>query len=166
MSHTPNSEELKQRVRERYKKEISSPPCLDIDGLRVAVYRRTSPQPFEQITSHELVVQYYQNYARSHNWILKGVYIDEGREDHTALDKLLNDCEEIDLVLIRSISHVSYDMDKALEITKKIEARSAIVYFEGENILGSAEWERIHLPVLPPTGRWETRNKKQTKPAE
>ena len=149
MNEAITPEERKQRIRERYKRAVLSPPCFDINGLRVAVYRRTSPQSVEQISSCQLIVQEYRERARRHNWILKGVYSDEGWEDHTALDKLLDDCGEIDLVLIWSINHISRDMDKALEITKEIEARSVVIYFEGENILGSRGWERLNSLMFP-----------------
>ena len=147
-------EERKQRIRDKYKEMVIDPPVFATDGLRVAVYRRSSPQPFEQIASCQLIVREYQERAKRYNWILKGVYSDEGWEDHTALDKLLDDCGDIDLVVIRSINHISHDMDKALEITKEIEARSVVVYFEGENILGSRGWERLYSLMFPPRGQW------------
>lgn len=147
-------EERKQRIRDKYKEMVIDPPVFATDGLRVAVYRRSSPQPFEQIASCQLIVREYQERAKRYNWILKGVYSDEGWEDHTALDKLLDDCGDIDLVVIRSINHISHDMAKALEITREIEARSVVVYFEGENILGSRGWERLYSLMFPPRGQW------------
>ena len=115
-------------------------PLLDVDGLRVAVYRRTSPEPFIQITSYQLMIREYQIYARKHNWTLKAVYSDKGWDYCTALNKLIDDCAngEIDLVVIRSVNHVSHDMNKVLEIARAFEARSVDVLFEAENILGSS----------------------------
>lgn len=148
MGEALTPEERKQKIRERYKKAVTSQPCLDIGGKRVVAYRRISPQSIEQATACELIVQYYQNYVRSHNWILKGVYVDEG-QDHTALDKLLDDCRsgEIDLVIIKSASYISRDLKKAIEIAREFEARSVRVYFEADNILGNAELERVNSAV-------------------
>ena len=145
MDEALTPEERKQKIRERYKKAVTSQPCLDIEGRRVAAYRRISPQSIEQATACELIVQYYQNYARSHNWILKGAYVDEG-QDHTALDKLLDDCwsGEIDLVIIKSTSYISRDMNIVLEIVREFEARSVRVYFEADNILGSSGLGRVN----------------------
>ena len=133
-------EEQKQRIREKYKNALATFPLLDVDGLRVAVYRRTSPEPFIQITSYQLMIREYQIYARKHNWTLKVVYSDEGWDYCTALNKLIDDCAngEIDLVVIRSVNHVSHDMNKVLEIARAFEARSVDVLFEAENILGSS----------------------------
>lgn len=157
MSEAFTSEEQKKRIKERLKNMASSTSCLDIDGLCVAVYRRTSPYPFSQDLSYELIVQRYKDIARRHNCILKGVYADEGWDDHTALDKLLVDCErgEIDIVSIRSTSYISRDINKVMEITREFEARSVAVCFNGGSIMGSKELEWINSPVLPPPDRWK-----------
>lgn len=148
-------EEQKQRIKEKYRNLVVAPPMINITGLRVAVYRRTSPQPFDQTVSNKLIELDYQERDRWCNCILKGVYVDEGWDDHTALDKLLDDCGEIDVVYIRSPEHFSRDMNKALEITRELEAQSVVVYFGGGSIMGSKELEWINSPVLPPPDRWK-----------
>ena len=129
----------KQRIRDFYRNTAA----IVSTDLRVAVYRRISA---DQAAPCKLIVQYYKELAERNNWILKGVYVDEG-QDHTALDKLLDDCRsgEIDFAVVKSTSHISRDMDQLLEIAREFEARSVNVYFESENILGSANLE-IHPP--------------------
>lgn len=154
MVETLTPEERKMRIKEKLKNMASFPPRIDSDGLRVAVYRRSSPQLVGQVTSYELAEQYYQNYIRSHGWILKGIYSDEGWDNHTARDMLLEDCEsgEIDLILIRSVIHISRELKEALEITREFESRSVAVLIVGENILGSAELEQVcSAPKSPPS---------------
>ncbi len=129
----------KQRIRDFYRNTA----VIVSTDLRVAVYRRISA---DQTAPCKLIVQYYKELAERNNWILKGVYIDEG-QDNTALDKLLDDCRsgEIDFAVVKSTSHISRDMDQLLKIAREFEARSVNVYFESENILGSADLE-IHPP--------------------
>ena len=133
-------DEQKQRIMEKLRDAAATFPPLDEDGLRVAVYRRTSPELFNQITFYQLMIRQYQEYFRKRNWKLKAIYSDEGWDDYTALDKLVDDCAngEIDLVVIRSANHVSHDMNKVLEIARAFEDRSVDVLFEAENILGSS----------------------------
>ena len=155
MSEALTPEERKQRIKEKYRNAVIAPPVFAADRLCAVVYRRTSPQPFEQTVSNKLIELEYQERAKRYNCILKGIYVDEGWDDHTALDKLLDDCREIDVVFIPSPKHLSCDMNKALEITRELEARSVVVYFGGGSIMGSEELEGIISLSLPPPDIWK-----------
>lgn len=93
----------KQRLRKRIRDVAASRPYPSAGSPRLAVYLRLAKPSNGQITSLELITDFYQEKVRRENWTLMGAYVDEG-QDHASLEKLLDDCRsgEIDFVVVKA----------------------------------------------------------------
>ena len=110
--------------------------------LRVAAYCRVSTELEEQESSYEAQVSHYTELiSAKKDWILAGIYADEGnsgtstsgREDFL---RLISDCEahRIDMVITKSISRFARNTLDCLQYIRKLRALEIPVLFEKENI--------------------------------
>ena len=110
--------------------------------LRVAAYCRVSTELEEQESSYEAQVSHYTELiSAKKDWILAGIYADEGisgtstsgREDFL---RLIADCEahRIDMVITKSISRFARNTLDCLQYIRKLRALEIPVLFEKENI--------------------------------
>jgi len=110
--------------------------------IRVAAYCRVSTDSDEQAGSYEVQVSHYTEYIqRNRDWILAGVYADDGitgtnTKKRDGFMKLIDDCMDgkIDLVLTKSISRFARNTIDCLKYVRKLKERGIAIIFEKENI--------------------------------
>ncbi|MCD8500709.1 MAG: recombinase family protein [Bacillaceae bacterium] len=114
------------------------------DPLRTAAYCRVSTDRLEQQSSLKTQVAYYTYLIlKNQNYQFAGIYADEGisgrsMKKRDELNRLIQECERgrIDVVLVKSISRLSRDIQDTLEITRYLRQlpNPTYIYFERENI--------------------------------
>ncbi len=84
-------------------------------AIRAAVYHRTCVSDPGQVTTAGLIEHTYQSIAESKGWTLTGIYTDEGN-GNAARKELLAACQnqEVDIIIIRNLSVLDRDLQKAL----------------------------------------------------
>ena len=113
-------------------------------SIRVAAYCRVSTMLEMQATSYEKQVMVYKKLIENHsNWILAGIYADEGksgttRQKRTDFNRMMQDAlsGKIDYIITKSISRFARNQKDMLEcITLLKEHDPPIgVFFEEENL--------------------------------
>ena len=110
--------------------------------LRVAAYCRVSTDSDEQETSYEAQCRHYTDFINDNpNWILAGIYADEGlsgtsTKKREQFNKMIADCESgrIDMVITKSISRWARNTIDSLQNIRKLRDLGIPVLFEKENI--------------------------------
>ena len=110
--------------------------------IRVAAYCRVSTDSADQATSYESQVRHYTDYITTHpDWILAGVYADEGLSGTSTakreqFNRMIADCEAglIDMVITKSISRWARNTVDSLKHIRKLKALGIPILFEKENI--------------------------------
>ena len=110
--------------------------------LRAAAYCRVSTLLEEQESSYEAQVHYYTRYITSHpDWILAGIYADEGisgteTKKRSEFNRMIEDCMSgnIDLVITKSISRFARNTLDCLKYIRLLKGKNIPVYFEKEGI--------------------------------
>lgn len=110
--------------------------------LRLAAYCRVSTENEEQTSS--LINQriHFERLVEDReNQVLVGVYYDDGisgvgRKDRPGMKALLECCRQgqVDLILVKSISRFSRDVEECLELVRELKEMGVGVFFEKENI--------------------------------
>lgn len=150
-----SASERKAKIRQRYKgrnmDNVHIIPANPTAGIydeteikRVAVYARVSTDDPNQTSSYELQKNYYEDLVAKHpNWILVGIYADEGisgtslnhRDDFI---RLMEDCRagKIDLVLTKSVSRFARNVEDCIHYSRELKNLKPPVgiLFETENI--------------------------------
>ncbi len=123
-------------------------PAVDYFGgdtpVRVAVYARVSTGSVQQTSSYELQKRYYEEYVVQHpNWILCGIYSDEGASGTTdrhrdGFNQMLADCRagKLDLIITKSVSRFARNVVLCISIVLDLKGLSPPVgvFFESESI--------------------------------
>lgn len=127
--------------------EIKKSPYLELTQFhrkikRVAVYARISTDKDAQITSIDVQKRHYQKVINDKaEWILAGVYADEGisglsSKHRPEFTRMLEDCEsgKIDMILTKSVSRFARNTLDSLKVLRKLKELGIGVMFEKENI--------------------------------
>ena len=127
-------------------------------SLRTAAYCRVSTDRLEQQSSFKTQVAYYTYLIlKNPNYQFAGIYADEGisgrsMKNRDELNRLIQDCERnrIDVVLVKSISRLSRDIQDTLEITRYLRQlpNPTYIYFERENIWTSDPQADLMLSIF------------------
>ena len=129
---------------------------LTIMRKRVAAYVRVSTDGAEQLQSFQSQKQYYQDkISKNRDWSMVGIYADEAITG-TKTDKrdgfvnMINDCmnDQIDVVITKSISRFSRNLEDTLHYTRMLKQKGITVIFEKENIDTSTMESEMQLALL------------------
>ncbi len=139
-------------------KKLPSSQLNTKDPLRTAAYCRVSTDRLEQQSSFKTQVAYYTYLIlKNPNYQFAGIYADEGisgrsMKNRDELNRLIQDCERnrIDVVLVKSISRLSRDIQDTLEITRYLRQlpNPTYIYFERENIWTSDPQADLMLSIF------------------
>jgi DNA invertase Pin-like site-specific DNA recombinase len=140
--------------------------------LRVAAYCRVSTENENQASSFTLQRKYYEDYIGGHsNWILAGIYADEGlsatsyakREE---FKRMLADCKEgkIDLIITKNVSRFSRNVVDCLSIIRELlNAKHPVgIYFQENNINTLSHSSEIMLTLLSSLAQAESEAKRDS----
>lgn len=130
--------------------------ALEFNRKRVVAYVRVSTDDEEQLNSFTSQKQYYQEkISQSKEWILVGIYADEGitgtktkkRDDFL---RMINDCMngKIDIILTKSISRFSRNLVDTIQYVRMLKSKGVTVIFEKENINTSTMESEMQLALL------------------
>ena len=150
-----SKEEQKAKIRERYRGHVSSDTVVipgkpqadiydDTETKRVAVYARVSTDNVQQTSSYELQKNYYEDQVKRHpNWILVGIYPDEGisgtsLQHRAKFNQMIADCRagKIDLIITKSVSRFARNIVDCISLVRELASLNPPVgvFFESENI--------------------------------
>lgn len=110
--------------------------------IRVAAYARVSTSTAEQLESLETQIQHFEDLLSSHpDWQAVDIYVDEGitgtsLTNRHGLQRLLKDARsgEIDLIVTKSISRFSRNIEECLEIIRELSKLGVAIHFDKENL--------------------------------
>lgn len=135
---------------------------------KVAAYCRVSTDEEAQATSFELQVQHYTEYIGSRdNWILVGIYADEGIsgtqvKHREQFQKMIEDCEDgkIDLIITKSISRFARNTVDCLTTIRKLKnlKNPVEIYFEKERLYSLDEKTDMILNLMASIAQEESRS--------
>lgn len=109
---------------------------------RMAAYCRVSTDSAEQKTSYETQKQVYTDMiARRKDWMMVGIYADEGisgtrADKRPEFNKMIKDClaGKIDYIITKSVSRFARNTVECLEFVRMLKARNIGILFEEQNI--------------------------------
>ena len=144
-------------------------PTGDTDPVRrVAAYCRVSTDEDAQATSFDLQVNHYTEFISAHeNWILAGIYADEGIsgtqvKHREQFQKMIEDCEagEIDMIITKSISRFARNTVDCLTTIRKLKAlkNPVEIYFEKERLYSLDEKTDMVLSLMASIAQEESRS--------
>ena len=135
---------------------------------RVAAYCRVSTDQEAQSSSYELQVQHYTEYIGAHeNWVLVGIYADEGitgtqLKHRDQFLKMIADCEagKIDMIITKSISRFARNTVDCLTIIRNLKAlkNPVEIYFERERLYSLDEKTDMVLSLMASIAQEESRS--------
>ncbi len=135
---------------------------------RVAAYCRVSTEEEAQASSFELQVEHYTKYIGAHeDWILAGIYADEGISGTQVKHReqflqMIEDCKagKIDMIITKSISRFARNVLDCLSTIKTLKGLNPQVgiYFEKENIDSLDEKSDVFLTMLASFAQEESRS--------
>ena len=133
-------QEQKDKIRKRYRKAENADvtvipakpqkhPFDTEQECRVAVYARVSTDSPDQTSSYELQKNYYENMIqRNPNWVLVGIYADEGisgtsLNHRDEFQRLIKDCmaNKIDLVVTKSVSRFARNTEDCVHYVNQLK---------------------------------------------
>lgn len=145
-----------------------TPPGEDPPAKRVAAYCRVSTDEDAQATSFDLQVKHYTEYiASQENWILAGIYADEGIsgtqvKHREQFQKMIEDCEagNIDMIITKSISRFARNTVDCLTTIRKLKAlkNPVEIYFEKERLSSLDEKMDMFLSMMASFAQEESRS--------
>ena len=170
----------KASIRERYKggdlddvEIIPAAPRENIyDGerqKRVAIYVRVSTDDPRQTSSFELQRNHYTDFvSRRSNWVLGGIYADEGisgtsLQHRDAFLRMIGDCQngKIDLIVTKSVSRFARNILDCIGHVRQLAATQPPVgvFFETENIYTLDSGSEMILSFMATMAKEESHNK-------
>ena len=110
-------------------------------GARVAAYCRVSRDTDQQQNSYESQVSFYTKFISEHeDWILAGIYADDGISGLTAnkrndFMRLMDDCKngKVDLIITKSISRFARNLLDCVGYARRLKKLGIGVFFEEEH---------------------------------
>jgi site-specific DNA recombinase len=162
------------RVRKEYDVQVIpatkgvTPVGEEAPAKRVAAYCRVSTDQEAQSSSYELQVKHYTEYIGAHeNWVLAGIYADEGitgtqLKHREQFLKMIEDCEagKIDMIITKSISRFARNTVDCLTIIRKLKAlkEPVEIYFEKERLYSLDEKTDMVLSLMASIAQEESRS--------
>ena len=135
---------------------------------RVAAYCRVSTDEDAQATSFDLQVNHYTEFISAHdNWILAGIYADEGIsgtqvKHREQFQRMIEDCEDgkIDMIITKSISRFARNTVDCLTTIRKLKAlkNPVEIYFEKERLYSLDEKTDMVLSLMASIAQEESRS--------
>lgn len=133
---------------------------------RVAAYCRVSTDKEDQKSSFEIQVNAYTKKINANpNWILAGIYTDEGitgttAKNRTGFRRMIIDCEagKIDYIITKSISRFARNTLECLACIRHLQSLGVQFLFEKENIDTSTAFSEMLLTVLAAFAQEESRS--------
>jgi hypothetical protein len=109
-------------------KSVFSSEYRERKNLRVAAYCRVSTDRKEQATSYEIQVAHYQTYiAEQKDWILSGIYADEGMtatntKHRTGFRRMLADARagKFDMLITKSVSRYARNLMDGIQTAREL----------------------------------------------
>lgn len=134
--------------------------------LRVAAYCRVSTLMEEQESSYEAQVRHYTEFILRHpDWILAGIYADEGisgtdTRNRDEFNRMIAGCMngEIDMVITKSISRFARNTMDCLELVRLLTAHNVDIFFEKENLGTEDSGGELLLSILASIAEDESRS--------
>ena len=181
-SENTNSDEVKKKIRERYKgvgegvlDVIPATPKEDFyksETLkRVAVYARVSTDDPNQTSSYELQKNHYEDLVnRRDNWQLVDIYADEGisgtsLQHRDSFIRMINDCNDgkIDLIVTKSVSRFARNIIDCIGYVRQLKAADPPIgiFFETENIFTLDENSEMSLSFIATLAQEESHTKSE-----
>ena len=170
----PKKKKKKSSVRKEYEVQVIpatkgvTPPGETAPLKRVAAYCRVSTDEDAQATSFDLQVQHYTEYIGAHdNWVLAGIYADEGIsgtqvKHREQFRKMIEDCEagNIDMIITKSISRFARNTVDCLTTIRKLKAlkKPVEIYFEKERLSSLDEKTDMVLNLMASIAQEESRS--------
>lgn len=141
-------------------------PKKSIRKIRVAAYARVSTSNIEQQESLKTQRIHFEELLDSRpDWEPVGLYVDDGLTGTSAvsrqgLQNLLADCRsgKIDLVLTKSISRLSRNIEDCLEIVRELNRLDVAIYFDKENLNTQTMDGELLLSILGSLAEEESRS--------
>jgi len=145
-----------------------TPPGEDAPVKRVAAYCRVSTDEEVQSTSFDLQVKHYTEYiGAQENWVLAGIYADEGIsgtqvKHREQFQKMIEDCEagQIDMIITKSISRFARNTVDCLTTIRKLKGlkNPVEIYFEKERLSSLDEKTDMILNLMASIAQEESRS--------
>ena len=179
-----SKEQRRERVRQRVKLQFDEdkyeyypgvePPDYYNNDVRqlVAIYVRVSTDDPRQTTSFEIQRQYYEEFVTRHpNWVLVGIYADEGisgtsLKHRDQFNRMIEDCRagKITLIICKSVSRFARNVVDFLGMVRMLSEHNPPigVFFEAENIFSLNETAQMALSFQATMAEEESRNKSRS----
>ncbi len=145
-----------------------TPPGEEAPIKRVAAYCRVSTDEEAQSTSFDLQVKHYTEYiGAQENWVLAGIYADEGIsgtqvKHREQFQKMIEDCEagQIDMIITKSISRFARNTVDCLTTIRKLKGlkNPVEIYFEKERLSSLDEKTDMILNLMASIAQEESRS--------
>jgi DNA invertase Pin-like site-specific DNA recombinase len=139
--------------------------------LRIAVYCRVSTDNDNQATSFVLQKKYYEEFVAQHtNWILVGIYADEGLSATSTnkrenFKRMLEDCKagKIDLIITKNVSRFSRNVVDCLGIARDLlRGKPQVgIYFQEQNINTLTNANEMILSMMSTIAQAESESKRE-----
>lgn len=135
-------------------------------GARVAAYCRVSRDTDQQQNSYESQVSFYTKFISEHeDWILAGIYADDGISGLTAnkrndFMRLMDDCKngKIDLIITKSISRFARNLLDCVGYARRLKKLGIGVFFEEEHFSTLDDSAEFTLSILGMVAQQESLN--------
>jgi DNA invertase Pin-like site-specific DNA recombinase len=133
---------------------------------QVAAYCRVSTILEQQENSYEAQVSYYiDKIANNPNWILAGIYADDGRsatntKKRDDFNAMIEDCMagKIDMVITKSVSRFARNTVDSLLFIRMLKEKNIGVIFEKEGINTLESAGELLITILSSQAQEESRN--------
>ena len=145
-----------------------TPSGEEAPAKRVAAYCRVSTDEDAQATSFDLQVKHYTEYIGAHeNWVLAGIYADEGIsgtqvKHREQFKQMIQDCEDgkIDMIITKSISRFARNTVDCLTTIRKLKSlkNPVEIYFEKERLSSLDEKMDMFLSMMASFAQEESRS--------
>lgn len=137
--------------------------------LRVAAYCRVSTDKTDQLGSFESQKTFFREYiSRRSDWVLAGIYADEGitgtsAADRTAFLKMICDATTglVDLIVTKEVSRFSRNILDAVAYTRKLKNAGVGVIFLNDGISTLDPDSELRLGIMASVAQEESRKTSQ-----
>ena len=137
-----------------------------IKKKRVAAYARVSTDEEDQLNSFRFQIdEYTKRIQDNKDWIFIGMFADQGLSGTQMKKRLefmkmieLARRQEIDLILVKSISRFSRNTIDVLSLVRELRDLGCIIFFEKENIYSSDPKIDFVLTILSSIAQEESRS--------
>ena len=136
---------------------------------RVAAYCRVSTDKEDQLNSFDVQKSFFHDYiSRQNNWILAGVYADEGITGTTAKNRagflqMIDDAQsgKIDLIVTKEVSRFSRNILDTISYTRTLKTYGVGVVFLNDGISTLEPDSELRLGIMASVAQEESRKTSQ-----